>query len=268
MTARKRRGVVAQPANRVTSIGARGNYRPSFSRVASGNVAALRAEFAMSLPEFTEWLASQLEWAPTPDAVERWEQGTTPPGDVVSACYAVSNGIAESSLPLLAAVSPAFDAAMLEGLWVTVYEFPSMGTVRYHADVATVTAETGNRIHAVNHPPEPRSEGRSVGFRNEIEATLAGRHLIGTYMNTSDTRYYGTVQLAVHSGETVMEGIFAGVGSDVEVSDGRWKWVRLDADPDEVAGIMLRGPVELYELVKSRTRNDEPLTLADIREES
>ena len=57
-------------------------------------------------------------------------------------------------------------------------------------------------------------------FRNEIDAELAGRHLIGEWRNTSDTRYYGTMQLAVLPGEIVMEGYYAGVGSDVEVSTG------------------------------------------------
>ena len=30
----------------------------------------------------------------------------------------------------------------------------------------------------VNHPPEPRTQGRANPFRNQIEAELAGRHLI------------------------------------------------------------------------------------------
>ena len=122
----------------------------------------------------------------------------------------------------------------------------------------------------MNHPPEPRSEGRGRPFRNEIEAALAGRHLIGEWQNTSDTRYCGSLQLAVLPGEVVMQGYYTGVGSDIEVSTGLWKWVRLDPDtiPDTgLAGVTLRDPAELYDLVMSHSQIDVPLTLADIREE-
>ena len=129
-----------------------------------------------------------------------------------------------------------------------------------------MTAEAEGRIRAVNHPPEPRSEGRGRPFRNEIEAGLFGRHLIGEWRNTSDTRYCGALQLAVLPGETVMQGHYTGVGWDIEVSQGIWKWVRLEPDAGR-AGITLREPAELYDLVMSHSQPDVPLALADVRGE-
>lgn len=77
------------------------------------------------------------------------------------------------------------------------------------------------------------------------------------------------MQLAVLPGETVMEGFFTGVGTDVEVSTGRWKWVRLDPDADvALAGVTLREPALLYALVMNRSQYDAPLALADVGEEA
>lgn len=173
---------------------------------------------------------------------------------------------------LLDLVPHSFPAEVLSGPWVTCYQFLHRGeTPHCHGDIARVTAVSERRIRAVNHPPEPRSEGRANPFRNEIEAQLAGRHLIGTWRNTSDTRYFGSLQLAVLPGETVMEGYFTGVGSDVQVSTGHWKWVRLEPDsvPEgALAGMILREPSLLYDLVTHRSQYDAPLTLADVREEA
>ena len=150
---------------------------------------------------------------------------------------------------------------------MTSYEFIHAGKPHYHADIAWISAEAESRIRAVNHPPEPRSQGRGRPFRNEIEARLAGRHLVGEWQNTSDTRYCGGLQLAVLPGETVMQGHYTGVGSDIEVSQGIWKWVRLEPDAG-LTGIILRDPAELHDLVMSHSQPDVPLTLADVRGES
>jgi hypothetical protein len=269
VTGQKRRpGMNAPAASKgIVSIGAKGNYRPDHKRLASGHVAAARAELRMSYAEFAAHLSVQLGWTVSAATLERWERESTPPGDVVSACYAITRGDGGADVPLLAAVPPAFSVEALAGPWVTAYQFGHDGDLLYHADIAHVAAESASRIRAVNHPPEPRSEGRARSFRNEIDATLAGRHLIGEWQNTSDTRYYGTVQLAVLPGETVMRGWFCGVGSDVEVSNGLWKWVRLAADPAaDLAGITLREPAELHDLVMTHGQNDPPLLLAEVRE--
>lgn len=250
----------------VASIGA--GRRPDYSRLSCGQVAAARRMLGLDLEDFARYIREATGWDMLPEAIGAWEDDVTPPGDVVFACMAATQGITAAAAPLLAEIPPAFPVAALAGAWVTCYQFSHDGKLRYHADVARVTIGPDGRVRAVNHPPEPRSEGRERPFRNEIDAALAGRHLIGEWQNTSDTRYFGTLQLAVLPGEIVMEGWFAGVGSDIEVSTGFWKWVRLDLGPVPPAGFILREPAELHELVMSHSQYGEPLSLADVREET
>lgn len=266
MTGQKRRPGMSAPAasGGIVSIGAKGNYRPDHKRLASGQVRTARAELRMSPAEFASHLGALLGWSISAATVERWERESTPPGDVVSACYAITRGDPGTDVPLLAAVPSAFPVEALAGPWVTCYQFAHAGETRFHADIAHVTVGPDGRIRAVNHPPEPRSEGRERPFRNEIAGQLAGRHVGGEWMNTSDTRYYGWFQLAVLPGEIVMQGGYYGVASDIEVSTGAWKWVRLDADAG-LSGISLRDPHELYDLVMSHSQYGAPLTLADVR---
>lgn len=266
-SSRGRRPTVGGTSADVVSIGIGGTHRPDYSRLACGTVASARRALDMDLPEFTDLVNDLTGWDVLPSAVAAWEDDMVPPGDVVLACFAMTQGTPSLTLPLLAAVPPAFPAEALAGPWVTTYEFPHAGKPHYHADIAHIAAE-GNRVMAVNHPPDPRSQGRRRPFRNEITASLYGRHLIGEWRNTSDTRYIGNLHLAVLPGEMVMQGRFSGVASDVAVSGGEWKWVRLaPAEFDEIAGATLRDPRELHELVMNHPQIDEPLTLADIREE-
>lgn len=90
---------------------------------------------------------------------------------------------------------------------------------------------------ARNYPPDPRTEDHPLSFRNEIEAQLVNRHLIGYWKNVSDTRYFGSIHLAVLPGEVVMEGYYTGLGSDIQVDAMRWKWVRVD--PNSLSGVEL-----------------------------
>ncbi len=251
----------------VVSIGIGGTHRPDYSRVACGQVAAARCQLGLDRGEFADLIRELTGWDKLPEGIEAWEDDVTPPGDVVLACSAAVAGMLPLSPPLLAAVPPAFPAAALAGPWVTSYEFMHAGEPHYHADIAWVSAESESRVRAVNHPPEPRSQGRRQAFRNEIEARLAGRHLVGVWQNTSDFRYCGGLQLAVLPGECVMQGHYTGVGSDIEVSEGFWKWVRLDPDPG-LTGITLREPAGLHDLVMSHSQPDVPLTLADVREDA
>ena len=249
----------------IVSIGVRG---PGYSRLACAQVAAARRKLGLDHEGFAKVMTDMLGWDVPPLTVAAWEDEATPPGDVLLACFtAAREAPGALAVPLLAAVPPAFPAEDLEGPWVTCYQFRHAGKPSYHADIAHITAGPGNRIRAVNHPPEPRSEGRSTPFRNEIEAALTGRHLIGEWRNTSDSRYYGTVQLAVLTSGNVMEGYYAGVESDIEVSSGFWKWVRLDAGLIPVPGITLRDPHDLHDLVMAHSQYGAPLMLADVREE-
>lgn len=266
MSGRRQRPAVGGKAS-VVSIGTR---RPDYSSLACGQIAAARRHLALDHAAFARLIEDMLGWDVLPETIAAWEDDVTPPGDVLLACSVAAQGTSGLAVPLLTAVPPGFPAEALAGSWVTVYQFSHAGRPHCHADIAHVTAESGSRIRAVNHPPDPRSEGRGRSFRNEIEAALAGRHVIGEWQNTSDTRYCGSMQLAVLPGEIVMQGYYTGVGSDIEVSTGLWKWVRLDADsmPDTgLAGVTLRDPAALYDLVMSHGQIDVPLTLADVTEE-
>ena len=81
-------------------------------------------------------------------------------------------------------------------------------------------------------------------FRNVIEGQLVGRHLVGHRRNDSD----------------------------IEVSHGRWTWVRLE--PASLAGVdlgqaCLRDPQDLAELLDTHSQPYSPtLPLAAIVEES
>jgi hypothetical protein len=247
----------------VVSIGTHPGYHPDYARIASGQVAAAREALGYTLEQFADYLSGILPWAVRPYAVKRWEAGDAPPSDVYLACGTQT----AAGVPLLADKPPAFPVEALAGPWVTCYQFSHGGEAKFHADIAHVTIGPDRRVRAVNHPPEPRSEGRPRPFRNEIDAELHQRHLIGAWMNTSDSRYFGSLFLAVLPGETVMEGTYSGLKSDVEVSTSLWRWVRLDPGPVPSPGITLRDPHELHDLVMSHSQYGEPLTLADVREE-
>ena len=258
---RPREGGPGDGSAEVVSIAARPGY---YSRLACEQVAAARELLGISRAEYADYLAPLLGWRPAAETVGHWEGGTTPPGDVVKANDAIV-GDSPGGVTLLEPVPGGFPAEALAGPWVTAYQFLHAGVPHYHADVAHVSAAAGRLIRAVNHPPEPRTQGRASPFRNEIEALLFGRHLIGMWRNRSDTRYYGALELAVLPGETVMDGIYAGVASDIAVSCEHWRWVRLEADG--LDGTALAEPSALYELVMSRTQDDPPLTVDDIRED-
>jgi hypothetical protein len=247
----------------VVSLSARRAYRPDYRGLACAQVRAGREKLGLSHDEFAGHLGALLGRKITAELAKRWEQGSVPPGDVL---LAAGGQVPEQNL--LEAVPPSFPAEALAGPWVTCYQFTHAGEAKFHADIANVTAGPGDRIRAVNYPPEPRSEGRGRSFRNVISGHLSGRHLIGEWMNISDTRYYGSLMLAVLPGETVMEGPYAGVKSDVEVSAALWRWVRLDPGPVPPPGFTLRDPRELFDLVTNHSQYGAPMRLADVREGS
>lgn len=165
---------------------------------------------------------------------------------------------------LLESVPHTLSADILAGLWVTSYRFTWDGGLRHHADITRITPQSSRRLVARNYPPDPRTEGHVPAFRNEVEAQVANRHVIGHWRNVSDTRYFGSVHLAVLPGEAVMHGYYTAFLTDVEVDAKRWRWVRLD--PVTVAGVelarvSLKEPDTLYDLVE---RSTAPVPLSAI----
>ncbi|MGH3566798.1 MAG: hypothetical protein ACRDRH_12345 [Pseudonocardia sp.] len=168
---------------------------------------------------------------------------------------------------LLESVPPSFSADVLNGSWVTCYQFKSRQGIQVHADITYITPESGWRLTATNFPPAPRTQGHAP-FRNEIEAQLANRHLIGHWKNISDTRYFGSVHLAVLPGEAVMEGYYTGLSSDILLETMRWTWVRLDTvslSGVELAQVVLKEPDAIHAILEG-SAYDAPLALTDVVE--
>lgn len=166
---------------------------------------------------------------------------------------------------LLASIAPAVEPAQLAGLWVTGYVFD--GT-RHHVDLSTITV-TNSVVTARNYPPEPRAEAHASGFRNEIQAGLFGRHLIGLWRNVNDDYFYGSLHVTVLAGETMLDGYYTGFLSDSEVVAERWRWVRVE--PQSAAGVdldavVLGEPQRIYDAIVGRSRFDGPLPLAQLTE--
>lgn len=214
--------------------------------------------------QYYRWKNGQIKGTPYPDACRVLEAMF---GHTAAELFQRPGASATDQPSVLASIPGSFDVAALAGAWVTAYRFAHGDVQQYHADIAHVTAVSDRRIRAVNHPPEPRTEGHALPFRNEIEADLMNRHLIGHWRNTSDTRYFGAMQLAVLSGETVMDGYYTGFGSDVEVSLAHWKWVRLDAD-DDLTGLVLNEPATVHDLVTAHSQYDAPLMITDIAKDT
>lgn len=247
----------------VVSIGSRAAYRPDFKAIAAQKLQGARERLGLDRASFAAALSALVGWSVSETALARWEKGAIPPGDVLLAAATTEEGaLIAPPGTLLGLVPHGFPAGALEGPWATSYQFTHNGEPRHHADIAHITAESDQHLRAVSHTA--RTEGRAVPFRNEIEARLHGRHLIGCWKNTTDARYFGSVQLAVLPGEMVMEGHYTGLASDIAVSRGFWRWVRLDAAPEDT--VALAAPAALHELVMNRSAYDGPLTIADIGE--
>jgi hypothetical protein len=93
---------------------------------------------------------------------------------------------------------------------------------------------------------------------------------VGHWKNISDTRYFGSFQLAVLPGETVMDGYYTGFSSDIQVDAMRWKWVRID--PASLSNVDLQkvtiNDPEMIHALLENSANDVPLDLTAIVEEN
>ena len=250
-------------------------FRTEYERAAAQLAPELR-HTAPSRAQYFRWLTGQLKGGtPYPDAC-RVLEGMLPPwtaDDLFSPPPANGrqrrDGEAPTADGLLGSVPPSFPAEVLQGAWVTSYRFSE--PPKRHVDVAHLSADGDRKLRATNYPPEPRTEGHPVPFRNVIEAQLVGRHLVGHWRNDSDARYFGAVQLAALPGENVLVGHYTGYASDIEVSCGRWTWVRLE--PASLTSVdlgqtCLRDSQDLAELLDAHSQPySPPLPLAAIVEE-
>jgi hypothetical protein len=233
-------------------------------------------DFALSLRQLDRWLAGDLATLPRPSLcrVVEMEFGypverlLTFSGDLVEASTAPEARPRPLDQLVSKAATESARAEMLGGLWITSYQFYSEGGIRHHADITRITPQSSRRLTARNYPPDPRTQGRVPAFRNEIEAQLANRHVIGYWRNISYIRYFGSIHLAILPGEAVMEGYYTAFSSDIRVDVMRWKWVRLDPlslSGVELPQVALKEPDAIYTLLE-QSAFDAPLALAAVAE--
>lgn len=261
--------------SKVVDLRTRPAYQPDFAALARRRLSAARHALDLSTAEFAAVLTPLVGWPVTARAIEAWETRTVPPGDVFIALGTVtptgSDQIGDEQFigGVLGRIPQSFAPEELCGHWVTCFRFGPGPARKSHVDVAQISMGPDRLMRITNHPPTPRSEGRELPFCNDIEAQLANRHVVGHWKNSSDSRYFGTFHLAVLPGETVMSGIYTGFGSDIEVSTGPWKWVRLDSESlagADLSAVRLRDPTDLGERIETHSQYAAPLTLADITE--
>jgi hypothetical protein len=179
----------------------------------------------------------------------------------------------EASKPLeslLGSIPQIFSASILRGFWVTSYQFTSANNKRYHSEIVQLTDESTRRLRGETCPsPAPRTEDRKRPFYNKIDFEIANRHLVGHWKNISDTRYFGTIHLAVLPGENMLEGHYTAFESDVSVSPGPWRWVRIDpktVQENSLPPLVLQEPAKIWERLDSQKADDDPISLKDIVE--
>lgn len=160
---------------------------------------------------------------------------------------------------LLAPIPSVLNLDHLAGLWATAFVFEDA----HHVDLTTVIVDRG-ALTGTNWPPAPRTEGQAVGYHNDLALSAAGRHLIGTWRNSSDSYYYGAVHLAVLPSETVMDGHYTSVLSDTQVVANRWRWVRVDPTSTvgvDLATVVLGDPAQLYDVLAAYAPSAPPIPL-------
>lgn len=167
---------------------------------------------------------------------------------------------------LLASIPPAVDREHLAGLWVTTFDVNDI----HHVDLSRITVTHGG-VTARNFPPEPRTEGQTVGYHNDINLSVFGRHLIGQWRNTSDQYFYGCIHLAVLPGEVILDGYHTALLTDTQVTTGRWRWVRVDASSAagiDLSAVKLGEPRRLYGMITEHPHYGPPIPLAHVTEAS
>ena len=250
--------------------------RAQFYRWLSGDLVGLPYVDHCRILEkmFPEWKVDQLfqvhdggiEFIPKPPALQVKAATTLPTAPIVQQAHQVA--AFHQSLGLLASVPQSFSVEILGGFWVTCYQFDSGRGIRCHADITQLAPQSDRWVTGKNYPSDPRTQGQASPFRNDIEAQLVNRHLVGHWKNISDTRYFGSFHLAVLPGEAVMDGYYTGFSSDIQVDTMRWKWMRID--PASLSGVDLQkvtinDPEMIHALLENST-NDVPVDLAALVE--
>ena len=121
----------------VVSIGRHSGYRPDFKGLASGQVRAAREKLGLGHAEFASYLVQVLGWAVTAEAVERWERGAIPPGDVLLASAAAAQEVPGDILTLPLSAGAGRRAALVSAIG------PALDTIGDSSESVTPYADRG-----------------------------------------------------------------------------------------------------------------------------
>jgi DNA-binding transcriptional regulator YiaG len=137
----------ASSGGEVISLRTRTGYRPDYKRLAAEQVAAGRVRLGLSYAEFAAYLGDLLGWTVTPAAVERWEQGTTPPGDVLLAAAVAAQAAPADVLTFPLSASSEGTSALLGGIeGAGEYAGEPTGAVLPYADRGLISRQQWNDI--------------------------------------------------------------------------------------------------------------------------
>ena len=131
----------------VVSIGRHAGYRPDFKGLASGQVQAAREKLGLGHAEFADYLSQMLGWAVAAEAVERWERGAIPPGDVLLASAAAAQEVPGDVLTLPLSAGAGRKAALVSAIGPALDTISdSSESVIPYADRGLISREQWNGI--------------------------------------------------------------------------------------------------------------------------
>ena len=127
----------------VVSIRSHASYRPDYAGLAAAQVSDARVKLGLNTSDFAERLSELVGWRLSPGLIERWEHGSTPPGDVVLAAAVMTQEVPGDVLTLPLSRDAAHRADLMSALSPTL-DF-SEG-VKPYADRGAVTRAQWNGI--------------------------------------------------------------------------------------------------------------------------
>lgn len=217
----------------VTHIGSRAAYQPDFGGLAGAQVRAAREKLGLTHETFAAMLCRLVGWQVMPDVVERWEEGATPPGDVVLAAAVAADerygldreeAMGTGGGPWIPLADPESAHGPLTGVWKSTYRFVSSGRggQEFASEHYVVLIQYGNRIQV-------RSLPDSAPSLVKMELTVNGQVATGTWAEQTDPGdyyagavYYGAIQMLLTATSDRLSGSWVGFGRDFDVNHGPW----------------------------------------------
>lgn len=220
-------------ASSVVSIGSRAGYRPDFGGLAAAQVRVAREKLGLDQEGFAAYLAGLVGWNVMPATVARWEEGATPPGDVLLAAAVSADerygldpeqalGVGDG--PWIPLADPQSAQGPLTGIWLSQYSYvsSSRGNQTFTSEHYVVLIQYGSNIQV-------RSLPDTAAGRMAMDLTANGQVVTGTWTEQTDpdghysgSTYHGAIQMLVGATADRMAGRWVGYGRDFDVNSGEW----------------------------------------------